>query len=136
MVNCALYLTWGILTTVLPRLRESNFLTDSIFFSACFLLTICILPFPLLLIIPQTLNWNKVAPKLSVAKMTMLKEPSKKYKPFKGPKLTNRTWPDKTIEKAPRWLSYVPQDTPIKHSKANNLQGVVCAMETRVCPIP
>jgi hypothetical protein len=43
--------------------------------------------------------------------MTMLKEPSKKYKPFKGPKLTNRTWPDKTIEKAPRWLSYVPQLT-------------------------
>jgi 2-isopropylmalate synthase len=42
--------------------------------------------------------------------MTMLKEPSKKYKPFKGPKLTNRTWPDKTIEKAPRWLSSCLRD--------------------------
>ncbi|SCO17560.1 probable 2-isopropylmalalate synthase [Fusarium fujikuroi] len=42
--------------------------------------------------------------------MTMLKEPWKKYKPFKAPKLPNRTWPDKTIEKAPRWLSSCLRD--------------------------
>lgn len=35
----------------------------------------------------------------------MLKDPSKKYFTFKGPDLPNRTWPSKTITKAPRWLS-------------------------------
>lgn len=35
----------------------------------------------------------------------MLKNPSTKYKPFKGVKLPNRTWPNKSITKAPRWLS-------------------------------
>ncbi|CAK7896520.1 2-isopropylmalate synthase 2, mitochondrial [[Candida] anglica] len=35
----------------------------------------------------------------------MLKDPSKKYKAFKGVSLPNRTWPNKTITKAPRWLS-------------------------------
>ncbi|KAJ3566177.1 hypothetical protein NPX13_g7237 [Xylaria arbuscula] len=42
--------------------------------------------------------------------MPMLKEPSKKYKPFKPPHLPNRTWPDKTIEKPPRWLSSCLRD--------------------------
>ncbi|KAJ6160399.1 2-isopropylmalate synthase [Penicillium chermesinum] len=37
--------------------------------------------------------------------MPMLKDPSKKYKPFKPLNLPNRTWPDKTIDKAPRWLA-------------------------------
>ncbi|CAH6722110.1 2-isopropylmalate synthase 2, mitochondrial [[Candida] jaroonii] len=36
---------------------------------------------------------------------TMLKDPSVKYKPFKGVKLTDRTWPNNSITKAPRWLS-------------------------------
>jgi 2-isopropylmalate synthase len=35
----------------------------------------------------------------------MLKDPSQKYKAFKGVALPNRTWPNKTITKAPRWLS-------------------------------
>lgn len=35
----------------------------------------------------------------------MLKDPSKKYSAFKGPSIPNRTWPNKTITKAPRWLS-------------------------------
>lgn len=35
----------------------------------------------------------------------MLKDPSKKYFAFKGPSIPNRTWPNKTITKAPRWLS-------------------------------
>lgn len=35
----------------------------------------------------------------------MLKDPSTKYSAFKGPSLPNRTWPDKLITKAPRWLS-------------------------------
>ncbi|KAK4208717.1 2-isopropylmalate synthase [Rhypophila decipiens] len=37
--------------------------------------------------------------------MPMLKDPSKKYKPFPPLKLQNRQWPDKTIDKAPRWLA-------------------------------
>lgn len=35
----------------------------------------------------------------------MLKDPSTKYASFKGVKLPNRTWPSKSIQKAPRWLS-------------------------------
>ncbi|CAH2352870.1 2-isopropylmalate synthase 2, mitochondrial [[Candida] railenensis] len=35
----------------------------------------------------------------------MLRDPSSKYKPFKGVSLPNRTWPNKSITKAPRWLS-------------------------------
>ena len=35
----------------------------------------------------------------------MLKEPWKKYQPFKPLNLPDRTWPSKTIEKPPRWLS-------------------------------
>ncbi|EGY21859.1 2-isopropylmalate synthase [Verticillium dahliae VdLs.17] len=42
--------------------------------------------------------------------MTMLKDPIKKYKPFKPPRLQNRQWPDKVIEKAPRWLSSCLRD--------------------------
>ncbi|KAK3336918.1 hypothetical protein B0T19DRAFT_55066 [Cercophora scortea] len=37
--------------------------------------------------------------------MPMLKDPSKKYRPFPPLKLANRQWPDKTIDKAPRWLA-------------------------------
>ncbi|KAL7955836.1 hypothetical protein V8C34DRAFT_326856 [Trichoderma compactum] len=42
--------------------------------------------------------------------MPMLKEPSKKYKAFKPLRLPNRQWPDKVIEKAPRWLSSCLRD--------------------------
>ncbi|QYS95539.1 Isopropylmalate/homocitrate/citramalate synthase [Trichoderma simmonsii] len=42
--------------------------------------------------------------------MVMLKEPWKKYKPFKPLRLPNRQWPDKVIEKAPRWLSSCLRD--------------------------
>ncbi|KAI0479362.1 2-isopropylmalate synthase [Xylariaceae sp. FL0804] len=42
--------------------------------------------------------------------MPFLKEPSKKYKPFKPPHLPNRQWPDKVIDKAPRWLSSCLRD--------------------------
>jgi 2-isopropylmalate synthase len=35
----------------------------------------------------------------------MLKDPSKKYKPFKPLHLPNRQWPDKVIDKPPRWLA-------------------------------
>ncbi|SDI89288.1 2-isopropylmalate synthase [Pseudomonas delhiensis] len=37
--------------------------------------------------------------------MTMLKDPSKKYRPFTPITLPDRTWPDKIIDKAPIWLS-------------------------------
>ena len=37
--------------------------------------------------------------------MTMLKDPSKKYRPFNQIQIPDRTWPDKIIDKAPIWLS-------------------------------
>jgi hypothetical protein len=37
--------------------------------------------------------------------MTMLKEPWKKYKAFKPLDLPDRSWPSKTIDRPPRWLS-------------------------------
>lgn len=37
--------------------------------------------------------------------MTMLKDPSKKYRPFTPLALPDRTWPDQVIDKAPIWLS-------------------------------
>ncbi|OKL55950.1 2-isopropylmalate synthase [Talaromyces atroroseus] len=37
--------------------------------------------------------------------MPMLKDPSKKYKRFKPLNLPDRTWPNKTIDKPPRWLA-------------------------------
>jgi 2-isopropylmalate synthase len=37
--------------------------------------------------------------------MSMLKDPSKKYRPFTTVQLPDRTWPDKVIDKAPIWLS-------------------------------
>ena len=35
----------------------------------------------------------------------MLTDPSRKYRPFPQIDLPNRQWPDRTIDKAPRWLS-------------------------------
>ncbi|WP_462381821.1 2-isopropylmalate synthase [Pseudomonas sp. Marseille-QA0892] len=37
--------------------------------------------------------------------MTMLKDPSSKYRAFTPVSLPDRTWPDRAIEKAPIWLS-------------------------------
>lgn len=37
--------------------------------------------------------------------MPMLKEPWKKYKKFEPIQLPNRQWPNRTIDKPPRWLS-------------------------------
>ncbi|BFZ57171.1 2-isopropylmalate synthase (Alpha-isopropylmalate synthase) (Alpha-IPM synthetase) [Savitreella phatthalungensis] len=37
--------------------------------------------------------------------MPMLKDPSQKYKPFGQIPITNRQWPNKVLDKAPRWLS-------------------------------
>ncbi len=37
--------------------------------------------------------------------MTMLKNPSAKYRPFPAINLPDRQWPGRTITKAPRWLS-------------------------------
>ncbi|RYP58022.1 hypothetical protein DL769_009154 [Monosporascus sp. CRB-8-3] len=42
--------------------------------------------------------------------MPILKEPWKKYKPFKPLHLPSRQWPDKVIDKAPRWLSSCLRD--------------------------
>ena len=36
--------------------------------------------------------------------MSMLKDPSVKYRPFPQINIPDRTWPSKTITKAPRWL--------------------------------
>ncbi|AQZ32650.1 2-isopropylmalate synthase [Ectopseudomonas toyotomiensis] len=37
--------------------------------------------------------------------MTMLKDPSQKYRPFTQIQIPDRTWPDQIIDKAPIWLS-------------------------------
>lgn len=37
--------------------------------------------------------------------MSMLKDPSKKYRPFTRIDIPDRTWPDQVIDKAPIWLS-------------------------------
>ncbi|MBD9482314.1 2-isopropylmalate synthase [Pseudomonas sp. PDM14] len=37
--------------------------------------------------------------------MTMLKDPSSKYRPFTPINIPDRTWPDQIIDKAPIWLS-------------------------------
>ena len=37
--------------------------------------------------------------------MSMLKDPSSKYRPFTQIAIADRTWPDKVIDKAPIWLS-------------------------------
>ncbi|SEJ29800.1 2-isopropylmalate synthase [Azotobacter beijerinckii] len=37
--------------------------------------------------------------------MTMLKDPSQKYRPFAPIALRDRTWPDRVIDKAPLWCS-------------------------------
>ncbi|GAA6001006.1 hypothetical protein JCM10207_007371 [Rhodosporidiobolus poonsookiae] len=42
---------------------------------------------------------------ISAGRATWLKDPSSKYLPFKSVNLPDRTWPDKRIEKAPRWAS-------------------------------
>ncbi|KAM9897960.1 hypothetical protein OXX79_006579 [Metschnikowia pulcherrima] len=53
---------------------------------------------------PSNALLQKVAYNIKPYK-NMLKDPSKKYTMFKGPNIPNRTWPNKTITKAPRWLS-------------------------------
>ncbi|KAF6829710.1 2-isopropylmalate synthase 2 [Colletotrichum plurivorum] len=47
---------------------------------------------------------------MPISTVHSLKDPSKKYKPFKPLRLPNRQWPDKVIEKAPRWLSSCLRD--------------------------
>lgn len=51
----------------------------------------------------QTLVVLKEASRLTYK--NMLKDPSTKYSRTQGIKLTDRSWPDKVIDKAPRWLS-------------------------------
>lgn len=46
-----------------------------------------------------------LVPPVKPAYQNMLRDPSGKYAAFKGVALPNRTWPNKTITKAPRWLS-------------------------------
>ncbi|RVD90447.1 uncharacterized protein DFL_001412 [Arthrobotrys flagrans] len=53
--------------------------------------------------------------------MPMLKDPSRKYKPFKPLRLPDREWPDKTITKVPRWLNTDLRDG--NQSLANPLDG-------------
>ncbi|KAG2731665.1 hypothetical protein G9P44_005252 [Scheffersomyces stipitis] len=48
---------------------------------------------------------SKSIPPVVPAYKNMLKDPSTKYAAFKGVKLDKRTWPSKSITKAPRWLS-------------------------------
>lgn len=48
---------------------------------------------------------SKSIPSVKLAYKNMLKDPSVKYRTFETPKIANRQWPDRTIIKAPRWLS-------------------------------
>lgn len=49
---------------------------------------------------------NSIAKAIKPAYKNMLKDPSKKYKPFQAaPPLPHRKWPNNTITTAPRWLS-------------------------------
>ncbi|KAL2833532.1 hypothetical protein BJY01DRAFT_253459 [Aspergillus pseudoustus] len=52
-------------------------------------------------------NAGKAKPGKDKAKTNpdRLKDPSKKYRPFKPLQLPNRQWPDKVIDKPPRWLA-------------------------------
>ena len=34
-----------------------------------------------------------------------MKQAARKYRPFPPVRLTDRTWPDRTIDKAPVWMS-------------------------------
>jgi 2-isopropylmalate synthase len=56
--------------------------------------------------------------------MPMLKEPWKKYKAFKPVDLPDRTWPSKTIQKPPRWLS-----TDLRDGNQSLVDPMVC-----LCP--
>jgi 2-isopropylmalate synthase len=53
--------------------------------------------------------------------MPMLAEPWKKYHPFKPLHLPDRTWPNKTIEKPPRWLS-----TDLRDGNQSLVDPMVC----------
>ncbi|KAG0671231.1 2-isopropylmalate synthase (Alpha-isopropylmalate synthase) (Alpha-IPM synthetase) [Maudiozyma exigua] len=53
----------------------------------------------------QTGRISKTIPSFKLNYKNMLKDPSIKYKPFPAPHLENRSWPNNTITKAPRWLS-------------------------------
>ncbi|AQZ13883.1 LEU4 (YNL104C) and LEU9 (YOR108W) [Zygosaccharomyces parabailii] len=48
---------------------------------------------------------GKSIPPVKLPYKNMLRDPSTKYRTFVPPKLPNRQWPDRTITKAPRWLS-------------------------------
>jgi len=50
-----------------------------------------------------------------------LKDPSKKYRKFPPVNLPNRTWPDKTIDKAPRWLA-----TDLRDGNQSLVDPMVC----------
>jgi 2-isopropylmalate synthase len=57
--------------------------------------------------------------------MPMLQEPWKKYKAFKPVKLPDRTWPDKTIERPPRWLS-----TDLRDGNQSLVDPMVCFIDS------
>jgi 2-isopropylmalate synthase len=48
---------------------------------------------------------SPIAAALKDCPMSMLKDPSSKYRPFTQIQIPDRTWPDKIIDKAPIWLS-------------------------------
>ncbi|SCW02440.1 LAFE_0F06480g1_1 [Lachancea fermentati] len=50
-------------------------------------------------------NVGKTIPPVKLGYKNMLKDPSKKYKPFAAVNIPHRQWPDNRITKAPRWLS-------------------------------
>lgn len=64
--------------------------------------------------------------------MTMLSDPSKKYRPFPMVDLPDREWPTRTIDAAPRWLSTDLRDgnqaliDPMGHEKKQRFFELLC----------
>lgn len=60
--------------------------------------------------------------------MPMLQEPWKKYKAFKPLNLPDRSWPNKTVDKPPRWLSTDLRDG--NQSLVDPMVSSPCAMSS------
>jgi hypothetical protein len=57
--------------------------------------------------------------------MPMLKDPSTKYKKFQPLNLPDRSWPSKTIDRPPRWLS-----TDLRDGNQSLVDPMVSALVT------
>ncbi|KAI1915423.1 2-isopropylmalate synthase (Alpha-isopropylmalate synthase) (Alpha-IPM synthetase) [Ophidiomyces ophidiicola] len=63
--------------------------------------------------------------------MPMLKDPSQKYKKFQPIPLPNRTWPNKTLDKPPRWLA-----TDLRDGNQSLVDPMVCDLPIALSTTP